>query len=68
MGKVSPTFIDIALGICVWPVILAADTRIFRLFFLTSGVTSFAAQFAMVSFEKISAASQANSATSNRRF
>jgi len=56
------------------------QTRIFRLFFLSSsGFTSFLAQFAylmvsvaffgqQVSFEKISTASQANSATSNRRF
>jgi hypothetical protein len=54
-------------------------TRIFRLFFLSSGVTSFAAQFAyliglrnvfwtQISFEKILTTSQANSATSNRRF
>jgi hypothetical protein len=54
-------------------------TRIFRLFFLSSRVTSFLTQFAylmvsvaflgqQVSFEKISTASQDNSATSNRRF
>jgi hypothetical protein len=66
MGKVSPTFIDITLCTCVWQRYSPLDTHFSPVFPDIWGHLLRCA-VRMVSFEEISAASQANSATSNHR-